>query len=241
MEFSYNYTDTMSRFARSSSHIPGASTANTQDLTGCPVEMHFKVSVSGGEIPIMAFHDAADVMQLLIRNNTPDTEFVEVIVPLTLDGGNKQCSGADTILKYFTRRFGRLTKVTTPKGEIYYGGNGLVLDRNFNPIIYVTKNLKPELTNQITTIHLAPSVFIDDVSVLNKSLLRRGIAYYLTHEVGDWDDQHQANIVIDDGKLIFKKPNRPVPTVDINQEVKKLLRENIAEVLEQIKYDSRFV
>lgn len=232
----------MRRFATPCNHLPSMNSANTQDLGGCPVEMCFKVTKEGGDVPVMAYNDAKALMLSLRSSCREEDAVIDVVIPLTLDGGYKQCTGADTIMKYFTSRYGRLSKVVTPKNETYYGGNGLVLDKNFSPLFYVTKTFHPvNSLEEVVTIHVAPTVFTDDVSVLNKALLKKGVAYYLSNSISYWGEQLSNKIVIDNGAAIFKKPNRPLPNVDINREVRSLLRHNIDEVLGQIKYDSRFV
>ena len=241
MDFSYNYCTTMSRFSSPDSNIYNFSGADSQSVTDSPVEMKFMVTKEGGDIPIMAYNETIRIMREP-RMNMEENQFITIVVPLILGDRGKTCSGADTIMKTFTQRYGRLNKVITPKGEIYYGGNGVVLDKDFNPLIYVTQTLN--FSNNITpktTVHVSPAVFTDDVSSLNKSLLKKGIAYYLTHDVGGWG-QHsrdRAEIVIDNGADLFIKPVKPTPGIDINKDINSILKARIGEVLEQIKYDGR--
>lgn len=239
MEFSYNYATTMQRLVRPS-HLQDMPAANSQNFNGSPLEMHFKVTKTKAEVPIMAFQDACQLIENL-RHYPEEDAFVEVVIPLVVDDGVKTCSGADTILKYFSQRYGRVTKVVTPKGEVYYGGVGLVLDRNYEPLFYVTKTAVWPRNNEQeeVTVHVSPRIFTDDVSTVNKSILKKGIAFYLTHAVGEWRDTQMAKIVIDNGGSMFRKPVAPTPNTDINKEIKALLRDNISEVLQQITYDSR--
>lgn len=241
MEFSYNYVTTMSRFARV--HPLGdMPNSDSQCLEGCPVELHFKVEKAFSEVPLMGY---AESRNLLLQNLAPiadDNASLEIIIPLVASEATKMCSGADTIMKYFVNNgFGRLVKVETPKGERYYGGMGLVLDKDFKPLIYITRTLgvNIEASDEQVIIHVSPSIFTDDVSILNKAILRKGIAYYLTHTVGDWGEDHTPLIVIDDGKKFFRSPSKPSPDSDINTNVNTLLRDHISEVLGQIKYNGR--
>lgn len=239
MDFSYNYCTTMSRFSSPDSNIYNFSGANSQSATDSPIEMKFRVTREGGDIPIMAYNETIRIMREP-RMNMEENQFITIVVPLILGDVTKRCSGADTIMKTFTQRFGRLTKVVTPKGEVYYGGNGVVLDKDFNPLIYVTKTLNfSNNTTPKTTVHVSPTVFTDDVSSLNKSLLKKGIAYYLTHEVGGWGQSSRAEIVIDNGADLFMKPAKPTPGTDVNKDINSVLKARIGEVLEQVKYDSR--
>lgn len=239
MDFSYNYCTTMSRFSSPDSNIYNFSGEDSQNVTDSPVEMKFRVTREGGDIPIMAYNETIRVMREP-RMNMEENQFITIVVPLILGDRSKTCSGADTIMKTFTQRLGRLTKVVTPKGEIYYGGNGVVLDKDFNPLIYVTRTRNfSNNTTPKTTVHVSPAVFTDDVSSLNKSLLKKGIAYYLTHDVGSCGQSSRAEIVIDNGADLFIKPVKPIPGTDVNKDINSVLKARIGEVLEQIKYDSR--
>lgn len=243
MEFSYNYNNTMSRFA--GPHPLGdMPNSNSQYLEGCPVELHFKVEKAFSEVPLMGYNEARNLLTQQLASIADDDAPLEIIIPLVAAETPKLCSGADAIMKYFVNNsFGRLVKVDTPKGEHYYGGMGLVLDKDFNPLIYITRTLGLNMTisDEQVIVHVSPSVFTDDVSVLNKAILRKGIAYYLTHTVGDWADQHTPLIVIDDGKKFFRRPAKPSPDSDINTNVNTLLRDHISEVLGQIKYNGRYL
>lgn len=243
MEFSYNYNNTMSRFAgvHTLGEIPNS---NSQCLEGCPTELHFKVTKSLNEVPLMGYVEARELLLHNLASVADDDASLEVIIPLVSSEVTKRGSGADTIMKYFVNNgFGRLVKVETPKGERYYGGMGLVLDKDFKPLIYITRTLgvNIEASDEQVIVHVSPSVFTDDVSILNKSILRKGIAYYLTHTVGGLGGDHTPLIVIDDGKKFFRSPARPSPDSDINTNVNTLLKDHISEVLGQIKYNGRYL
>jgi len=242
MEFSYNYNNTMSRFAgiHPLEEMPNS---NSQYLEGCPAELHFKVEKAFSEVPLMGYVESKNLLLQNLAHTADDDASLEIIIPLVSSEAAKMCSGADTIMKYFVNNsFGRLVKAETPKGERYYGGMGVVLDKDFNPLIYVTRTLglNVRVSDEQVIIHVSPSVFTDDVSVLNKAILRKGIAYYLTHTVGTWQDEHTPLIVIDDGKKFFRSPAKPSPESDINTNVNTLLKDHISEVLGQIKFNGRY-
>lgn len=240
MEFSYNYCNTMGRFSCPDNIIYNLAGANIQKVTECPVEMRFKIDKDGGDIPIMAYNNALRIMSTDRETPLEENQFVTMVVPLILGMQNRVCSGADTIMKAFTQKLGRLTKVTTPKGECYYGGNGIVFDKDFHPLIYITRTLNlRDNRHPETTVHLSPKVFTDDTGSLNKALLKKGIAYFLTHEVGAWGNTSIPKIEIDDGAALFFKPNKPIPGVDINKDINNFLKREIGDVLGQLKYDGK--
>lgn len=239
MEFSYNYSNTMNRFACADPDIYRPSGEDIQKIVECPVKMVFKVNRNGGEIPVMSYNNVIQTIRRMNLEGADENQFVTVVVPLILSSRQRTVSGADTIMKTFTQRLGRLLQVNTPKGERYYGGNGVVLDKNFKPLIYVTREFDGINNSLIKTIvHISPLVFTDNESSLNKALLKKGIAYYLTHRIEYWGSPLDLpKIAIDDGSDLFVEANKPTPGEDINKEANSVLKEHIEEVLGQLKYD----
>lgn len=246
MEFSSSYNNTMQQLSQPNPYLNETQRSNTQSISNSPLEMVFKVTMGGGEIPLMAYYPTLHLL-LEHRERISLDSPTNIVIPLVLEDNFQIRTGADAILRSFTSRYSRLNMTETPKGEIYYGGNGLILDKNFSPLLYITKQLVivngREQPGTTATVHVSPSIFTDDVSVLNKSLLRKGVAYFLTHDIGRvnrWDTRTSVhpNIVIDDGKDIFRKPNKPEFGSSINSKVNALLRDNIKDILGQIAYDS---
>ena len=241
MEFSYNFDATMRSLSRSNTSLPNEQfeiedpTARYGFLDVC-----VDVNKDGGEIPTMALSTVTDILS---RNGLPD-EGIKLVIKLNVSYHSKTCTGADTILKAFTRNYGRLLKVITPKGEVYYGGTGIILDSDFNTLLYITRDIKigennrTILSNEIK-VHINPTVFIDDSKVLNKAIVKKCIAYYLTHTFGGWGENPvTSKILVDCGENFFRRPAKP-ESANINEDVNKLLRDNIKELLEQVDYDRR--
>lgn len=247
MDLSSNFVSSMRRISSPTnvSRISGC----LQDPMNCPMEIHFKITRDGAEVPLMNFDEVQDLL-LSTAPTLREDEYVEVIVPLCLEDGTRQCSGGDTIIKYFANRWGRMNKVVTPKGEEYYGGNGFVLDKDFKPLFYVTKKLEITSRNPAggvisftseTYAHFSPQVFINDTGVLNKTLAKKGVVFFLTENLAFWGEEEvKAKVVIDDGSSLFKNPIKPSPRDNINAEARHILRKNIADVLKQIREDARY-
>lgn len=245
MDFSYSYNNTMQRFSRTGGSLPNYSEVPMSSVSSCPMEMCFKLSKSGGEIPICAYDNCLNILRR--DRHMLDSSYITIVVPLIENSYSvRTCTGADTILKSFTNRYGRLDKTVTPKGEVYYGALGVVLDKEYRPLIYLTKTAVYDASQDFypdclskTKVHISPLVFTDDVSVVNKSILKKGIAYYLTHKIGGWGTEEYAEVVIDDGSWLFRKPTKPSPSDDIKENTNLILKDDIAEILEQIKDDIR--
>ena len=238
MEFSWNYEDTMRRLVT----MPNCMSLNTHlDARNAhSYSLMFKFSFNGdsGEIPTFAF---AEINRYFLQ---PHEEVNTFVLPLYMSDYHRSAAGAETIIKYFTRaNDGRLNKAITPKGEIYYGNNGMILDKDFNPLLVSTIDVSfNHETNRLDQnkyiIHLTPRVFTDDDKMLNKSLAKKGIAYYLSHNSSTWGNNGLPfKVVIDDCSDYFVKAHRPDVNNCTDRELNKVLKDNIDEVLGQIVDD----
>lgn len=246
MELSWSYIDLMRRMVSSSAYRR-ADTLSTTNYY--PVALHFDINPTGCEVPVYC---APRIEQIIL--DAPETGG-EIVVPLALDGYVKTCSGADTIIRHFSRFYAggtRLARTQTPKGEVYYGANGLILDKNFNPLMLATvkamRSTEPTfpgaddylLYNGII-VYLHPNVFLDDTAVLNKSLAKKGMQFLLSQDVSGFNTSQNGNrvkVVIEDCSKFFTKCTKP----DINNfgsdQINELLKANIDEVLEQFVHDT---
>lgn len=238
MEFSWNYEDTMRRLVTQSSCMSLNTHLDVKNAHGYSLMLKFSFKGPDGEVPTFAF---AGLSHYFLQ---PHEEVDTFVLPLYMGNYHRSASGAETIIKYFTRsNDGRLNKAVTPKGEIYYGNNGMILDKDFNPLLLSTINVSfnPE-TNRLDqknyVIHLTPKVFTDDDKLLNKSLAKKGIAYYLSHNSNTWGNNGLPyKVVIDDCSDYFVRAQRPNVNNCSDGELNKVLKENIDEVLRQISDD----
>ena len=238
MEFSWNYQDSMGRLARDGGY---RAIAGNTVVSYCPVFLTFDINPDGvSEVPTFCESiSEPDIMRI--------TEPTTMVVPLPVGTNVKSSSGAETILKYFSRNpvyDGRIAKAITPKGETYYGATGIILDKDFMPLMLSTTQVSKdgnELQRGQITIHMSPKVFTDDISIVNKSLAKKGMAYYLSYDLSRYawvngEDQRRAKVVIDDMSDFFRKVTKP----DVNASpsvYKDLLKENLDEVLKQFYND----
>ena len=154
------------------------------------------------------------------------------VFPLYVGKDIGTLSTGDSILKTFMSVAGetRLVKVKTSKGDTYYGGKGIVLDENFNPLVLCTykSSFKVqegiiqrviELHNKI--VHIHPNVFLDPSRVLNKAIINRFMpfvlsystrAHYTKARIRDYTHGTTPTIIIDDMSSIFSKITPPTPT-----------------------------
>ena len=240
MEFSWNYDSTMRALATSSGCVTLQTPVDARNAYGYSLMLKFDFN-GNGEVPIFAFDELSRYFL------QPQEEEIDTFVlPLYAIDYHKEAAGAETILKYFIRASdGRLNKAVTPKGEIYYGNNGLVLDEDLNPLLLSTVDVSfnsetRRLEKHEYIIHLTPRVFTDDNKMLNKSLAKKGIAYYLSHNSSGttWVNAGSPyKVVIDDCSDYFMKAHKPNVNSSTNRELNKVLKDNIDEVLRQVTDD----
>lgn len=240
MEFSYNYEETMRRLATDSCSRLQSTSEDAREARAFSMMLKFDVNCKGCEIPTFALNR----LDNFIPENTD--EVVTFVSPLNIAESFTHPSGAETILKFFTRsNYGRLNKVTTSKGETYYGNGGLVLDKDFNPLLFSTAYVEYDEGSRLFkrihyVIHISPLVFIDDKGIINKSLAKKGIAYYLTHKSSNWNDAAPVyKVVIDDSSNFFMKVHSPDLSHPLKEELNQVLKDNIDEVLKQIVNDAK--
>lgn len=223
MEFSSSYTDTMRRLISNSSLHP-QNNRNSYIIgeNGCPRIL--KICVKSGqdnEIPTFA-------KRFIIGQNQPST----YIVPLSVEGHREPIprSGADAAIKDFSHCNEKLIRVMI-KNEMYYGTNGIILDKDFDPLFLSTVILDTEFRYKQYNIYLHPKVFTDDKSFINKNLAKKATAFLLSTSTN-------IQIIIKDVTdfLIFKSV--PPSTYDnLSSDINKFLKENIGDVLSQISRD----
>lgn len=140
----------------------------------------------------------------------------------------------------------RLVKVTTSKGEIYYGGYGIILDKNMNPIFFCA--LDGEITEEgliykSAKIYVNPSVFLTD-GILEKGIIKTIIPAYVEHGVSIYTSFSNANrqfkkkngliipeiVVKDFTDDFFVKPSKPKPSTFTREKVNDFLLEHVDEI-----------
>lgn len=246
MEFSWQYSGAMRRLVNNDGYrsLMGAP---ADSMMLCPVMLQFDVTYESSEVPTMCTRIYENLLPKI-------TEPGAVVIPMAVDPYSFNAAGAETILKKFARQsanYGRLLKATTPKGEVYYGNNGIILDKNFDPLFLSTRVIScvnangtvsraRRITKSGVTVYLSPKVFTDDQGMLNKALAKKGIAFYLSQNISMsyWNNENEhAKVVIDDMSKFFRKVERPDVNALSTNVFTEVLKDNIDEVLSQFYND----
>lgn len=175
-------------------------------------------------------------------------DVTEVEIALFANGFPSERRTSNAMFKLFTEiNFSqRLIKVTTSKGEIYYGGYGIILDRNMNPIFFCA--LDGEITGEGLTynsakIYVNPSVFLTDgtlekgiIKTIIPAYIEKGISIYVTFSNINGQFKKKNGRVIPEVVIkdftddFFVRPSKPKPSTFTRDKVNDFLLEYINDI-----------
>ncbi len=207
------------------------------------------VDITGDDIEIPSI--ARAYYKRIIYNNLHYSNVEKVILPLyinSIDGNGRTFDGI--MRQFFTKvTFNqRLLKVTTPKGDIYYGGLGLVLDEGFSPLLMCGLKARKVITEDNNgeegvsmqyyraICRVSPVVFAEPNKLINKGIIKKLIPLYTT--IGtefpsslSSPDSRKVEVIIDDFSKFFIAPITPSPNKCSNDTLNKCLNDNIEDLL----------
>ena len=138
MEYSYQFSDTMQAMALRGNMYAAITSSSLQSCTSFPLFLCFTIDRAGCEIPKCVYDEA---QRLLNKFGEP----TKVVMALTIEpyGVYNRITGGESAIKALSRygsrgSNGRICAITTSKGEKYFGGNGLILDKDLDPLLLST-------------------------------------------------------------------------------------------------------
>lgn len=225
--------------------------------------LHLKVDISGPEIdvPLMC---KTPVENALSNNQTNGFNIKEVAVALFDNNYPAVRRIANAIFKLFqmsdTRD--RLIKVTTSGGEVYYGGNGCILDKDYNLLILYTLHgvMGDRLLHYKTgRIYVNPKVFVSN-GLIEKGIIKTVIPAFVQEgirvessrtgitmqeinnpirnvfgSIVDVTKPIPEIVVADVTDRFIVKPKKPTPSTFNNEAMNDYLLEHLEEVVEMTK------
>lgn len=200
-----------------------------------PIFLKYDINREGCTVPIIM---SRMVSHFLRNEHTPK----KAVSPLTVNLTNRTFSGGDTLLRWAAREYpntiARLCKMQTSKGEIYYGGSGILFDKDFVPLLLSTVTLEGSRgVQREIIIHISPKTFLEK-STLNTTITKRVLPYFLENNTsGSWNVA-PIKIVIDNSESFIHKVNKPNLEKSVIEDANVILRENIDEIITQIAIDS---
>ena len=197
------------------------------------------------ELPVIAirhFEEAAG------SSIIPSFSVEKVILPLYNNTYDQSRRTFDTIMAQFfanTSYEGRLLKITTNKGEVYYGGKGIIFDGNYNPLLLCTLKARRVVTEKEKytayyrpVCYVSPRVFEEPNTVVNKGIIKKLIPFYTSHNMDfplglfrDNAEDKKVQVVIDNFDRFFVKPVKPNPSTCSNELLNQCLIDNIEDII----------
>lgn len=215
----------------------------------------FVIDVSSNEIEVPAFARLA--VEHVVSDNLKFpyiTHTSKIVIPMYVNTYSQSRSTADSIVRGFFSKVNfnqRLQKVTTSKGEVYYGGKGIILDKDFNILLLCTivcrrmKNSGEQVMSYYKpTIHVSPQVFLKSKGLIDKFILKKIIPFYVSHNIdeistcscfrSDIPKGTKPQILIDDVSKFIENPAKPTPQKCSDDVLNQILVDNVDDVLNQL-------
>lgn len=180
---------------------------------------------------------------LIATNSIHSKDITETIIfPLYING-NVQKRTSDAILKtVFCANERRLVKISTPKGDVFYSGKGVLLDSAFNPLMiwgYKTfiEDKKEGLLRYNTTpigyqCYISPRVFTNE-DLVSKAIIKKVIPYISSEVIYSYGNSTfnrisgSVVITIQDIDYMIVRPETPVNFDTIDDDIWSAIRDNI--------------
>lgn len=172
-----------------------------------------------------------------------------IILPLYDNAPSQERRTFDSIIvqMFNNVRFDmRLQKITTSKGEVYYGGRGIIFDESYAPLLLCTltagKVHTEEGGNSMVyyrpVCHVSPKVFLESDKLVNKGIIRKLIPFYTSKEVsfpnykfGVNPESKKVKVVVDNFDKFFIEPIKPTPSAITDDALNECLIDNMDDIM----------
>ena len=172
-----------------------------------------------------------------------------IILPLYDNAPSQERRTFDSIIMQMFNnvRFGmRLQKITTSKGEVYYGGKGIIFDESYAPLLLCTLAARKVHTEESgdsmvyyrPVCHVSPKVFLESDKLINKGIIKKLIPFYTSKEVsfpnyrfGVNPESKKVKVVVDNFDKFFIEPIKPTPSAITNDALNECLIDNMDDIM----------
>ena len=257
MEYNWRYRANLRNVFSSYDRIATASDVTNIETT---LDNHnvynrlFVIDVSSDEIEVPVFAKPAVESVISVKLQFPHaTHTSKIVIPMYVNTYNQQRRTADSIVNVFFSRVDfnqRLQKVTTNKGEMNYGGRGIILDKDLNILLLCTMVCRgmehggrQVMSYYKPIVHVSPQLFLRDKGLLGKSILKKIIPFYVSHSIdriythayfiNNIPTGTKPQILIDDVSKFIENPVEPTPQKCSDEVLNQILIDNIDDVLNQ--------
>lgn len=202
------------------------------------------------EIPVIAReHFEGLVSEKIDHPLTVGTK--RIILPLYDNVPSQERRTFDSIIKQlFTNveYHGRLQKITTNKGEVYYGGKGIIFDESYTPLLLCTLTARSVHTEDNgnamvyyrPVCHVSPKVFLESDKLINKGIIKKLIPYYTSKDIyfprnnysfSSNPEDRKVKVIVDNFDKFFIEPIKPTPSTCSNDALNECLINNIDDIM----------
>ena len=200
------------------------------------------------EIPVIAReHFESLVLEKIYYPLAVGTK--RIILPLYDNAPSQERRTFDSIIMQMFNnvRFGmRLQKITTNKGEVYYGGKGIIFDESYAPLLLCTLTARKVHTEEggnsmvyyRPVCHVSPKVFLESDKLINKGIIKKLIPFYTSKEVsfpnykfGVNPESKKVKVVVDNFDKFFIEPIKPTPSATTNDALNECLIDNMDDIM----------
>lgn len=195
------------------------------------------------EIPVIAREHFESLVSEKI-NNPLTVGIKRIILPLYDNAPSQERRTFDSvIMQMFNNvRFDmRLQKITTSKGEVYYGGKGIIFDESYTPLLLCTlaaRKVGNSMVYYRPVCHVSPKVFLESDKLINKGIIKKLIPFYTSEEVsfpnhkfGVNPESKKVKVVVDNFDKFFIEPIKPTPSATINDVLNECLIDNMDDIM----------
>ena len=172
-----------------------------------------------------------------------------IILPLYDNAPSQERRTFDSIITQLFINVGygkRLQKITTSKGEVYYGGKGIIFDESYAPLLLCTLTARKVHTEEgddnmvyyRPVCHVSPKVFLESDKLINKGIIKKLIPFYTSKEVsfpnykfGVNPESKKVKVVVDNFDKFFIEPIKPTPSATTNDALNECLIDNMDDIM----------
>lgn len=172
-----------------------------------------------------------------------------IILPLYENAPSQERRTFDSIITQLfinVRYSKRLQKITTSKGEVYYGGKGIIFDESYAPLLLCTLTARKVHTEEgddnmvyyRPVCHVSPKVFLESDKLINKGIIKKLIPLYTSREVSLPDykfgvnpESKKVKVVVDNFDKFFIEPIKPTPSATTNDALNECLIDNMDDIM----------
>lgn len=202
------------------------------------------------EIPVIArIH-----FEKVVSNNLTHPTIMgvkKIILPLYDNAPSRERRTFDSIMGQLFSNVGydkRLQKIITNKGEVYYGGKGIIFDERYTPLLLCTLTARSVHTenNGDTMVyyrpvcHVSPKVFLESDKLINKGIIKKLIPCYTSRDVNfprnnyrfsSNPEDRKVKVIVDNFNKFFIEPIKPTPSATTNDTLNECLIDNIDDIM----------